>query len=650
MPNSISAQEEIKADFKAGILYLLAAAFIAYLSIFICGYREGPQVNHSQQWPVFFKLLNPSLYQNDPYVNVLMNTPGIFIKILSKITTEKGFNDSLFIIHILTQFGTISALIFAGWSLRKKHLIAPIIPGLLFCGFTEPLAGGVPIHWNYVTNTSVGAIFALWALSFFLNRLVMFSLIFAAVTIGIQPILGLSTCLVLICFIIADHQTIFKDPKKSILTILPGLILTLYFLFPMFIKIFKPIDAPPYWKDWVLQTFSMHYNPIGFDWINSIRLVAVLILFLHLSWKNTIFRITLYGILIWTVIGMIGAEWMKMGLFIRLQTSRTIALVMPLLLLLITHNFFNLKGVKQEVLLKKIILGGLMLHLLFFNALRPQAGPYLNLYILNFSVLIISLLCTQWILKLGQNPDTKLFFHILKNAYMVIGTAPFLINIAILFMQKLDFIFGWLSFLKFNQPLLFYFYTSIFAVILTALEYQFKFAQQFLQTLDCPKRWTVIFLLYLILILFFQIDSRMMKDQTLLKIPYRTKYSKALQWIKSNTPQDSNFLVYGFEMDFFRSNTQRSLVYDSSIFRALYIDPEFVKHINLLQKRLGLLGIPGKQKISWNHQPLFIFNNRTEEFNADYLILQKNQALEILPVYQDEHVVIYHTEKIEKNL
>ncbi|MBN1516179.1 hypothetical protein JXA32_06385 [Candidatus Sumerlaeota bacterium] len=675
-------------------LYFPALITFTALSLLICGYGLGPQVNHELQWTVMQKVHDPSLYPNDPVVELYCRAPTYFFYLLGKLGEPEQLTRTFWLLQILFQFGCIAAMMAGAWRLRNETPAAPLLAAFGICGMSEPLTGASPLNLTYVTHATAAAPVALAALACLIHGRWTAATLLCGGVCAIHPLRGLCVWCAMFGWAagrIAGAETgqRLRMIRKLALGIAPGLIITLLALGPSALRTMSQPDAPfAWWKGWVVKNFSIHYDPFGVPWHVALRFYGTLALLLTLGadWfekrrniENAEGEIELdvlrsirwmtAGLLTWIIIGAIGADVLKIGLLIQLQPARAGAFLIPLLTwALIYHWSLTRRSTEKDSyakLLASIATAGLLLHVLYFAALRQQTGYLLFLLSSNYAVLCAGFIGLRWITP----QDRMLFRPFPRFATAVLALvsatpalmllwiaaqmhAPFdLLRIFDLLHYSPFFITMFVRGISFGACYTQYWFELIaLAFALTAVAHARGFRKA-LAWISPPRpvHCAVAGMAMLLILSSTQIDFRRARGDSVFFVKADTRFDPAVQWIRQHTPKDAYFLVYHEDFDFFRTRTKRGALYERTDGYAVYLDPLYALRLLEITEALQRPGFD-----MWDTDEPWTLEPRQAmaacaKFGCDYLAAPPGYLNDRQPVYHDELVDLYHLSGIVRS-
>ncbi len=150
------------------VVALLAVAAAAAASVRIYGYAVGLH-NHSIQIPLVKKLIDPTLYPGDAFVETLRGYFSYFWPMVAWAAGYVPLERLLFVLHLivtLAQYAAVFAI--ARRCFPTSRRAAYIALWLYLWG--DAIVGGEDLHWFYLTHTSVTATAGLWAIYLFLSN------------------------------------------------------------------------------------------------------------------------------------------------------------------------------------------------------------------------------------------------------------------------------------------------------------------------------------------------------------------------------------------------------------------------------------------------------------------------------------------------
>ena len=673
-------------------IYLLAAVGFTCISVVICGYRLGPQVNHEMQWTIIYKYWDPELYSTDPVVRIYLQAPTLFFAIIGKLVSPDRLESFMIALHLLSQFGCIAAMMGGVWKLRRQTPWAPLLAVFGICGMSEPLVGASPLMLNYVTPATVSAFFALAGLACVINRRWILGTILIGMTCGVHPLRGIYAWVAAMGWAAGLLWRAESGSRRGVLvklgkTAIPGMILTLIFFMPFLSSAFESQgNAMPGWKEWLMSNFNIHYYPFRKSWDVELRLLCTLVLLFGLSNRRSLYsdpefqsdrrnediadglnwgtRWATAGILIWMIIGVLGTEAVQTGMFVRMQTARAASFLIPLLVWNLI-GFLSMplqSGRTQSLRLRwmRYCVIGLLLHIVYFAALRQQGGDILYLLSLNFTGLTIGMLLLIWMPPLQCQPSAALQ-RIAGTALGVVAFTPFLL---ILFMWFSRFLYSLLEFflnILMFDPFVLYLNTPDADLLFIYGRYLFELSvlscaiagllalcgkQRWVQGLNGTEIWQagIAGCLTLFMLAMLNASLRMARNEGVIFTPRDQRCVEAAAWIRAQTPKDAMFLVYHDEFDYFRIRAMRGMLFKSSDDRLLYIDPASGNRLMEIVKALGNPSFSGSpNERAWRLSPQRA-GAACIKYNCDYLVTRPGFLQEIEPVYRDQSVDVYHVQ------
>ncbi len=611
--------------------YFVSLFFLG-INLLVYGYEYGNNSYHDYLLPYINKIIDPSLYPGDPYLNTLHAFPSPFIYAigyLGKIFSLEGLHFTLYLIAKYLLF--IAAFKLAEFLFKNKltALLAVLLFALAPLVNVFGLLGEEAVMKFLLYQTTFSAPFFIFVIYLFLQKKYPASLLLLAALFLINALTSFHLLVILLfgSTVILKNSEGQNEKKPLIVAWLIFFALWIPYLFWSISKT-AGLTSNPQFMLYLKNYYSGHYFPFSWDaakYLKALCFIALFtVFFFHAPLDKNKKTVRAFAVGVFTL-------WLAAFIF-----SEVIPLRIPTILMPFRSDIF-------------LIIFGLLYAADYIRKLifSPKASHPIMALLLTLTLTDIQLLTPLVLAALSW-----LFLVFFANENKNINNVRFKKFISAFYLLSLVIVFclciSWIIY----SPL------KIKSYVLILLTIGFLIASHTMPVLTLSSqnqnRYVAGIIIVCVLINCDLIAYRMKAGELSFVSPIRSDWRKTQLWARENTPADSFFVVPPY-INGFRSFSKRAVFVEKIDAGAMHWYPGYELPWAQRLKELGYSEIPLLQYQTYNlHDPVTVktraiyAQNRAENFMAlkkkygiNYVITENNHPLPFPLLYQNESFSLY---------